>query len=58
MNEWKVVSNFIGMMVYQVCRIIDEKKTVCTNNMEYQKGIFSTKEEAQRLANELNKVSA
>ncbi len=54
MAKWKVSSNFIGRMVYQVYRIINETEVDHAGNREYYHQIFETKEEAQATADKLN----
>lgn len=54
MNKWQISSNFIGKMVYQVYRIIDETKVDHSGNREYFHQVFDNKEDAQFKADELN----
>lgn len=54
-SAWKVTSNYIGRTIYQVFRTIDVKGIDHSGNREYAQGSFDSKEEAQYLADELNK---
>lgn len=53
-NNWKVTSNFMGEMVYQVYRIVDLDKPDHSGNREYSGGLFNSKKEAQKHADNLN----
>lgn len=55
MSKWMVNSNFIGVWIYQVFRILDEKKVDHSGNREYYHQIFDSKEEAQEMADKLNR---
>ena len=54
-SEWKVSRNYIGRTIYQVFRTLDVNGVDHAGNREYMQGAFDTKEEAQGLADELNK---
>ncbi len=55
MSKWMVTTNFIGCTIYQVYRRIDEQKVDHSGNREYIHQIFDSKEEAQAVADKLNK---
>jgi hypothetical protein len=55
-SEWKVSSNPIGgKMLYQAYRIIDTRRTDHSGNRENQGGFLEDREEAQAIADALNK---
>lgn len=55
MPKWMISSNYIGRIVYQVYRKIDETKVDHSGNREYIHQIFDTREEAQKMIDQLNK---
>ena len=56
---WKVFSNDIGdQRMYIVGRVRDTAKTVHSGNMEYHGGYTTDREEALRVAQELNEKEA
>ncbi len=54
MTKWMVSSNYLGGMVYQVFKKIDESKIDHAGNREYYHQIFESEEEAQAMADKLN----
>lgn len=54
MSEWKVSRN--PMVGYQVYRRLNENGIDHSGNREYDRGCYKTKAEAQKRADELNRL--
>lgn len=55
-GKWKVSHNpMMGKESYTVVRLIDENKIDHSGNREYKNVWFSNRQEAEAMANELNK---
>ena len=55
-SAWKVSSNpIVGVMKYQAFRIKDVNAVDYSGNREYAGGWFTDKDEAQKIADKLNK---
>ena len=58
-SEWRVSTNYVcGGKEYQVYRLLDVDKTDEGGNREYDNTIFTSKDKAVELANDLNKEEA
>ena len=58
-SEWRVSTNYVcGGKEYQVYRLLDVDKTDESGNREYDNTIFTSKDRAVELANDLNKEEA
>lgn len=55
MGEWIVISKLInGKMKYAVCRVLDLKKRINNQNLEFASGYSENLEEVENLAKHLN----
>lgn len=55
LKKWTVTSNFIGVKyMYAVCRVKDPSKPIHSGNLEFATGYMDSKEEAERIAKNLN----
>lgn len=57
LRKWTVTSNFInGQYMYAVCRIKNPNEIVHSGNLEFATGYIESKEEAERIAKNLNEL--
>ena len=55
-SEWRVSTNYCGgVKSFQVYRLRDVEKTDEGGNREYKDGVYSSKDEAKKAADEANK---
>lgn len=59
-SEWRVTSNFVPGTgrYYQVYRLRDKSEVDHSGNREFSGSIYDDKQDAQRLADELNAMEA
>ena len=56
-SEWRVTSQYRdGKQIFQVYRLRDVNAVDHSGNREYSGGIFDNDDDAEKLADELNKV--
>lgn len=54
-GKWKVTTNYIaGEKLFAVCRVKDTREVEHSGNREYATDYMSSREKAQKIADELN----
>lgn len=54
-RNWTVTSQFIcGKLMYAVCRVKNVSRPIHSGNLEFATGYIESKEEAEKIANNLN----